>query len=74
MAAEINAADLTPEQLRELGLKPPRQTKFTSEDVCRYALRCLAVLAPLTVAERERVLRHALRVNKVRPRSPKKGA
>lgn len=61
----ININDLTPEQRRELGLRLPRQQKFSKEDVRRWALKTLALLATLSQDERARVLDHARKVNSI---------
>jgi len=61
----ININDLTPEQRRDLGLRLPRQQKFNKEDVRRWALKTLALLAALSQDERARVLEHAKRVNSI---------
>jgi hypothetical protein len=65
MAASINLADLSPEQRSDLGIRKPRETAFSKDDVRSWALKCLAPLASLSRAERARVLRHALKVNTV---------
>jgi hypothetical protein len=65
MPASINAADLSPDQKKELGIRAERQTRFTQDEVRGYALKVLALMANLTRAERARVLRHAQKVNKV---------
>ena len=43
----------------------PRQGRFSMEQVRSNAVRVLNVIAPLTQAERKRVLAHALRLNEV---------
>ncbi len=63
--AAINLADLTPEQLKQLGVKAPRKSKFAAEDVRSWALKVLALMAGLTRDERDRVLRHATKVNNI---------
>jgi hypothetical protein len=65
VAAEINVNDLGPEVRRKLGVKKTRQTKFSAERVRGWSLRILGQMAGLTRQQRARVLRHALRVNKV---------
>ena len=65
MAATINLNELDAEQRRELGLRKPRESQFSKDELRGWALKILAVMANLTRAERERVLKHALRVNKV---------
>lgn len=65
MAATLNFDDLTPEQRTKLGVKKPRESKFTQEDVRSYALRALAALTSLTRADCDRVLKHAMKINRV---------
>lgn len=66
MGASLNLADIPREQRRELGLPGQRERTTFSKEECRtQALKCLAVIAGLTRAERRRVLRHALKVNEV---------
>jgi hypothetical protein len=65
MAATLNLDDLTPEQRRELGIRKPRETAFSKDDLRGWSLKILACMASLSRAERDRVLRHALKVNKV---------
>jgi hypothetical protein len=62
----INAADLSPELRKKLGL--PRRAgrrSMTMDDVRTAAIRVLNVIADLTPSERGRVLRHAQKVNDV---------
>ena len=65
MAATIPYEDLTPEQRKQLGVRTPRQTDFTKEEMRSWALKTLASMASLSRAERDRVLKHALKVNAV---------
>ena len=48
-----------------LGIRKRREQKFSQEGVRRHAIRVLAAVAALTREQRERVLRHALKLNKV---------
>jgi hypothetical protein len=61
----INIDDIGPEQRRKLGIRKPRETHFSKDELRTWSLRCLAVLANLTRSERDRVLKHALKVNKI---------
>jgi hypothetical protein len=61
----IKFDDLSPEQRKQLGLRSPRQSRFSAEPVRSWALKVLAEMAGLSRAERERVLRHASRINRV---------
>jgi hypothetical protein len=65
MPATINLDDIPPDQRKEMGLKAPRKSTFGKEELRGWSLKILALMASLTRAERERVLRHALKVNKV---------
>jgi hypothetical protein len=61
----IRLDDLTPEQRNQFGLTTPGNTEFTAEAVRSWALKSLAAMAALSRDERERVLKHALRINRV---------
>ena len=63
--ASIHIDDLSPEQRKHLGVKAPRQTDFTKEEMRSWALKVLAAMAGLSRAERDRVLKHALKVNQI---------
>jgi hypothetical protein len=65
MPATINLGDIPPEQRKEMGLKKPRESAFSKEELRGWSLKVLALMANLTRSERERVLRHPLKVNKV---------
>ncbi len=65
MPATINLGDIPPEQRKERVLKKPRESTFGKEEVRSWALKILALMANLTGAQRQRVLKHAERVNKV---------
>jgi hypothetical protein len=65
MAAIINLDDVPPEQRKEMGLRTPRKSSFGKDELRGWALKVLALMANLTRTERERVLNHALKVNKV---------
>jgi hypothetical protein len=64
MSASIHVDDLTPEQRKQFGVRRPRQTDFTKEEMRSWALKVLAAMAGLSRAERDRVLKHALKVNR----------
>lgn len=61
----VKAEDLKPEDRKRLGIPAPRRRRLSKDDVRSHAIRALAELAGLTQTERERVLRHAIRVNAV---------
>jgi hypothetical protein len=65
MAASINVADLDPEDRKKFGIRTPRDVQFSKEELRGWSLKILALMSSLTRAQRERVLRHAMRVNKV---------
>ena len=65
MAATLNNDDIDPEQRKQLGIRKPRETAFSKDELRGWALKVLALMASLSRTERERVLRHALKVNKV---------
>jgi hypothetical protein len=67
----LGADDLTPELLKQLEkrigkkVRVRRSPAFPMDEVRRYAIRCLAVLADLRPNERRRVLAHAQKLNDV---------
>jgi hypothetical protein len=65
MPASINLDDIDPEQRKQFGIRKPRETAFTKDEMRGWALKVLALMANLSRVERERVLCHALKVNKV---------
>ncbi len=65
MAATINLDEIDPEQRKQLGIRKPRETAFSKDELRGWSLKVLALMSSLTRAERERVLRHAIKVNKV---------
>ena len=48
--AAIHIDDLTPEQRKQLGVRAPRQTDFTKEEMRSWALKVLAAMAGLSRA------------------------
>jgi hypothetical protein len=64
-AATVHIDDLDPEQRQALGLRKPCETAFSKVDLRGWSLKVLAVMAGLSRVERERVLKHALKVNRV---------
>ena len=50
---------------KRLGIRKPRESGFNKDELRGWSLKVLALMANLTRTERERVLRHALKVNKV---------
>jgi hypothetical protein len=65
MRATINLDELDAEQRKQLGIRKPRETQFCKDELRGWALKVLALMANLTRAERDRVLKHSLRVNKI---------
>jgi hypothetical protein len=65
MPATINLDDIDPEQRKQLGIKKPRETAFSKDELRGWALKVLALMANLSRTKRVRVLRHALKVNKI---------
>ena len=65
MPASINISELDREQRRELGIRKPREASFTKEELRGWSLKILAVMANLSRIERDRVLKHALKVNRI---------
>jgi hypothetical protein len=65
MAATLNNDDIDPEQRKQLGIRKPRETAFSKDELRGWALKVLALMANLSRTERVRVLRHVLKVNKV---------
>jgi hypothetical protein len=63
--AAVHLDDLTPGRRKQLGLPSPRKGKFTAEAVRSWALKTLAAMAALSRDERERVLKHAVKINRV---------
>jgi hypothetical protein len=65
MPASLHLDDLDAEQRKQLGIRKPRQSAFSKDELRGWALKTLALMANLSRAERERVLKHALKVNRV---------
>jgi hypothetical protein len=63
--ATVHIDELDPEQRRQLGIRKPRETQFTKDGLRGWSLKVLAVMAGLSRVERERVLKHAQKVNRV---------
>jgi hypothetical protein len=63
VSASINAADLTPDQRKALGLSTARKGQFSKEEVRLWALIILASMSALSEGERDRVLKYAQSVN-----------
>lgn len=60
----VNVDDLDPEIRKKLGIRKPRKSQFTMNDVRSRSLEILAKMSDLTQEQRRRVLEHALKVNK----------
>ncbi|MGH7177242.1 MAG: hypothetical protein ACREJC_07675 [Tepidisphaeraceae bacterium] len=65
MRKPIHAYELTPATRRKLGIKTPRSSQFSKDQVRTWALKVLAAIADLKQDQRRRVLDHALRVNRL---------
>lgn len=65
MAAIIHLDDLDAEQRKQLGVRKPRESQFSKDELRGWALKTLALMANLSRIERDRVLKHALKVNRV---------
>ena len=66
LVSAFSTANITASSTRkQLGIRKPRETAFTKDELRGWSLKVLALMANLTRTERERVLRHALKVNKV---------
>ena len=65
MPATLNLDDIDPEQRKQLGIRKPRETAFSKDELRGWALKVLALMANLSRSERDRVLQHALKVNRV---------
>jgi hypothetical protein len=61
----IHLDEPTPDQRRELGIRKPRDTAFSKDELRGWALKTLALMGNLSRAERERALKHALKVNRI---------
>jgi hypothetical protein len=64
-SVRLKLEDLSSEQLKDLGIKLPKQTTFTKEDVRSWALKILAQMSSLSQEQRRRALEHALKVNRM---------
>lgn len=66
MPATINLHDIPADQRKDMGLKAPRsKSSFGKEELRSWSLKILALMSSLTRDERERVLRHASKVNAI---------
>jgi hypothetical protein len=66
MATKRLTLDDLPVAVRQkLGVKRPRQSQFSKDEVRTHALRVLAEVASLTQDQRRRVLEHAVKVNAI---------
>ena len=64
----INPKDLPKETRKALSVPAPRENAFSAEEVASNALKCLAAVAGLTRQQRDRVLRHAAKLNRIKVR------
>ena len=62
---KLTLDDLPAEARKKLGIKRPRQTQFSKDEVRTHALRVLAEISSLTQDQRRRVLEHAVKVNAI---------
>jgi hypothetical protein len=65
VAATINMDELTPDQRRDLGIRKPRETRFTMDELRGWSLKVLALMSSLSRQDRDRVLKHAAKVNRI---------
>lgn len=65
MPASFNLDDIDPTQRKKLGIRKQRETAFSKDELRGWSLKVLALMENLSRAERERVLCHAIKVNKV---------
>ena len=63
MTNKLNINDLTPDVLKQLGLKKPRTKTFTAENERSLAIKVLNVISELKQSERCRVLKRASSMN-----------
>lgn len=61
----MNIDELDAETLKRIGIKKPRQQKFSAEQERQYAIKCLATLSQINQDQRRRVLTRALKMNSV---------
>lgn len=62
---KLSLDDLPADQLKKLGIRPPRRHAFTKQTVRSWSLKVLALMAELSQDQRRRVLDHALKVNRL---------
>jgi hypothetical protein len=65
MPASVHLDDLDAEQRKNPRIRKPRETAFSKDELRGWALKTLALMANLSRTERERVLKHALKLNRV---------
>lgn len=53
MTASINLDDIDPEQRKKLGIRKPRETAFSKDELQGWSLKILALMANLSRAERQ---------------------
>lgn len=62
---KLTLDDLPPAARAKLGIRKPRQSQFSKDEVRTHALRILAEVSSLTQDQRRRVLEHAVKVNAI---------
>lgn len=62
---KLTLDDLPAAARQKLGIKRPRVSQFSKDEVRTHALRVLAEISTLTQDQRRRVLEHAAKVNAI---------
>ena len=61
----IDIEELDDDTRRRLGVRLPRTSKFSKNDVRTYALRAMAALSSISQQERKRVIAHMASLNRI---------